>query len=197
MNVHFTGTLTKQDYVDIITLATSPLKNARRGERAKWIPSILLLIIAVVVGAGTLWYGFSRGDSLILLTAVGPLLMVVLILSSLRRGRRLPPAAQADAMWRNEANRNYRLEGTVTDEGIAMKTEAGESLIRWEGFLGYGEYKGIIVLVQQAKTFLSIPKRFFEKEEDWARFRIIVGEKLTEMYRVDESRDGRIAAGVQ
>ncbi len=192
MRLHFGGTLTKQDYVDIITLATSPLKNARRGEMARWIPSIFLLIVAVVVGIGTLWYGFTRGDSIILLTAIGPFLMVVLILSSLRRGRRLAPAAQAEMMWRNEANRNFRLEGTVTDEGIAMKTEAGESLIKWEGFLGYGEYKDIVVLVQQAKTFLSLPKRFFEKQEDWARFRIIVGEKLTEMYRVDESTDGRL-----
>ncbi len=186
MNLHFRGTLTKDEYVDIITLLSSPLKNAQPGAKAKWIPSILLLIIAVIVGAGTIWYGVSKGDSVIMLTALGPILMVFLILASLRGRKRISPAAQAEAMWRNEANRRLVIEGTITDEGIAMKTAAGESLIRWEGFAGYGEYKDIVVLIQQVKTSLSISKRFFEKEEDWTAFRDIASARLSVTHRVEE-----------
>ncbi len=194
MNLHFRGTLRKEEYVDIITLISNPVKNIQPGARAKWIPSIFLLIIAVIVGAGTLWYGISKGDSLILLTAVGPILMVVLILSSMRGRKRISPAAQAEVIWRNEANRKLVIEGTVMDEGIAMKSSAGETLIRWEGFVGYGEYNDIVVLVQQTKAFVSIPKRFFEKQEDWATFRNAVGEKLSMTHRVDGSGDGRLPA---
>ncbi len=185
MDLHFKGTLTKLEYVDIISLISSPAKNAQPGARTKWIPSIVLLIIAVIVGVGTLWYGVSKGDSLILLTAVGPILMVALISSSLRGRKQISPAARADIFWRNEANRKLVIQGTVKDEGVAMKTSAGESLMRWEGFVGYGEYKDIVVLLQQNKTFLSIPKRFFEKKEDWTVFRKAVADRLSVTHRVD------------
>lgn len=193
MNLHFRGTLTKEEYVDIITLISSPVKNAQPGARAKWIPSILLLIMAVIVGVGSLWYGVSKGDSLIMVTAVGPILMALLILTSLRGRKRISPAAQADIFWRNEANRKLVIEGTVKDEGIAMKTSAGESLMRWEAFVGYGEYKDIGVLLQPNKTFLSIPERFFEKKEDWTKFQNTVGDRLSVTHRVDNHATGAVS----
>ncbi len=194
MNLHFKGTITKQEYVDIITLISNPVKSAPRGTIAQWIPSIILMIAGAVVGIGTLAYGATIRNALIIAMAMVPIVFAVLILSSMRPRKRISPTAQAEVFWRNEANRKLVIEGTVTDEGILMKTSAGESLMRWEGFAGYGEYNDIVVLIQPTRTFLSIPKRFFEKPEDWATFRNAVGDKLNMTHRVDGSGDGHLPA---
>lgn len=188
MNIHFKGTLTKDEYVDFFTLINSQTKeNPYQGPIGNRLSLVLLLLMSVFMALILSSYGIWRQDLVSLVMILAPALLVSLIILKLRGGGRLSPAAQAEWIWKNEANRTLALEGDITDEGILMKAPAGEFLTRWNSIIGYGEYRNMLVLAPYNDAYLSFPKRFFERERDWDEFRSMVAQRMGVMYQVTES----------
>ncbi len=187
MNIHFQGTLTRAEYVDIFTLINSRTKeNPYPEPRVNRLPLILLLVMAAFMAVTLFSYGMWRQDLGSFVMIVAPALLVFLIILNLRGAGRLSPAVQAERIWRNEANLTRVLQGDITDEGILMKWPTGETLTRWNSLFGYGEYKDILVLAPYNDDFLVFPQRFFEREADWDEFRNRVVKRMGVMYRVLE-----------
>jgi hypothetical protein len=152
------------------------------------------MLMGVVMAALFFISGIRRQDSVSLVMALAPALLVFLIILRLRRVGRLYPATQAEWIewiWKNEAPHTRALEGDITDEGILMKRPTREILTRWTSITGYGEYRNMLVLAPYNDDFLLFPKRFFEREREWDEFRNRVTESMRVMYRVIESESSQ------
>jgi hypothetical protein len=170
MEIQFEGSLTKEDYLDMVKLSSRPLNSS-------WLRIdlwLLLVSFGVVLVFGSIWLLLLKHTETGILLAVGVVLLVI--------GMKIKTAPRN--LWKqNEALRAPQ-RGTVSDDAIQFMSSFGESRFEWAAISGFGEYKETILLFQSNTMVIPFPKRFFNSKEDWDRFRQLVMEKLPVSHQV-------------
>ncbi len=159
MNIPFAGSLTKEEFKDVIKLGQRPVSK-------KSAMFIDVWLIFLVLGLGLMGIGFrmmftteNTGGG-IAIAVVGMICFVL--------GLKLRTAI--DQAWEQYRKTDIHREGSLTDESLELRTSTGHSQLLWTGFTGYGEYHNVLVLFQ-GQVGYPFPARFFQTESDWQEFR--------------------------
>lgn len=72
-----------------------------------------------------------------------------------------------------------RTEGEITETSIHSRTENGEGIMHWNGFLGYRDGGEVIVLIyKEGPSYVYFARTKFASDDDWEAFRQLMHEKL-------------------
>ena len=177
MEIHFHGTLTKEDYLDLSKLGARPaFRKAGRYTIDMW----LLLVVA---GAAMVSVGLWQLIPILEATgAVVWLSLIVLGVLALTAGIQLRRAPLR--VWEQHESVRAHREGCITSETVKISTWHAQWKLPWADLTGYGEYRDVVALFEGPGAPIPFPKHFFEGEEDWDAFRGIVAEKLAVSHRV-------------
>jgi hypothetical protein len=166
MELQFEGALTKDEFLSVSKLVGRPLAR----EKGKLTFDLWLVLVAAgtVLVVGAIWEATQMQRTYIIWFVLGLILLII--------GRELRKVPQK--LWeQNEKFRAWR-EGEVTEDVVEIRTPFGHARFLWTDFIGYGEYKGTVVLFPDTAVGVPFPKRFFKSEAEWDSFQALVASKL-------------------
>lgn len=182
MEIPIKGILTRKDYLHAIKLSRGRLSSS--GEMGMSInPWSLFLPIGTGLIILGLWQGAGSEGGMQTFWIVIFVLGCGLVALGVNR------LAEPSRQWKQFKPLYAQREGQVTEETVRIHTLVDETHLRWEKFLGYGEYKGVIVLFSCDVHYVPFSRRLFETEADWKTFRALVARKLEMSHRVRLLRD--------
>ena len=79
----------------------------------------------------------------------------------------------ASRSWRASGGQ-FRLSGTIGDEGIVLQRSGNSIDQKWDTFVRSYLQEDLVVLVGADRTATILPRAFFADEDDWHSFRQLV-----------------------
>ncbi|MBE7383832.1 MAG: YcxB family protein [Leptolyngbya sp. SIO1E4] len=74
---------------------------------------------------------------------------------------------------------NSQISGYVHRKGLKLNSKYSKSEYSWEAFISYRELQDLLLLYVANNQAFLFPKRFFETEDDWEIFKLIVTNKIS------------------
>ena len=173
MNIKFEGSLTEEEFKNAAKLLNRPVLKKPGVNVDTWIILMIIGIGLIGVGIRLLFVEQNIGTGSLFAT-VG-----VVIFSY---GMKVHTAI--DQAWEESQKNGTRHEGTITDDYLESRSSTGNSQTFWTAFSGYGEYHGIILLIQ-GNTGHPFSARLFHRESDWQEFRKFIASKLTVTHKIE------------
>jgi len=154
MEVHFSGTLSKEDYMKAIKLHF----------KSRSIPISLGILFIVLIAFATIIDSYFRQKFapwfLLLISAC----MLHLIF------RRY----QVQKFWSQCKAIKEPLTGVASDKGIQLSNENRNINLTWDYFIKYKVSPNFVILYQADNLISVCSRSFFEKDSDWEAFVEIV-----------------------
>lgn len=174
MDIPYSGSLTKEEFKDLVTLGQRPILKKSSAFIDIWIILLVLGVSILLTGLWTMFTAENVPGSFVFI-ALG---VVVLIFSGKFR-------KAVDQAWEQYKKTDLRREGRVTDHYFEIRNSTGNAQVFWTGISGYGEYRNVLVLFQ-GQVGYPFSARFFRTETDWQEFRKFVMGKFPMSHRVPE-----------
>ncbi|MEO7838488.1 MAG: hypothetical protein ABIU06_03985 [Anaerolineales bacterium] len=173
MNIKFEGSLTKEEFKNAAKLLNRPVSKKTGLNIEAWIILMIIGFGLIAVGIRLLFVEQNIGTGSLFAT-VG-----VVIFSY---GMKVRTAI--DRAWEESQKNGARYEGTITDEHLEARSSLGNSQTFWTAFSGYGEYRGIIILIQ-GNTGHPFSSQHFQSQGDWQEFKNFIANKLQLTHKID------------
>ena len=174
MEVRFRGSLAKEDYLDAVRLASHPVQRRQSITFQLWV--LFLSFAAIFALLGVWQIANSQTISAIFFV----LAMIFAVLGF--KMRSAPPQT-----WESIKDIAAIQEGIATADALELTTSRSQARNLWSSFGGYGLYNDVLILAAQSGIFVTITRRMFTTERDWARFLELVSDKLPQEYRMSAS----------
>ncbi len=175
MNIPFAGSLTKEEFKDIVKLGQRPVSKKSTTFIEVWVIFLLLGLGIIAVGLRMLFTTENINGG-IMVMAVGAVFLIL--------GMKFQKAI--DQAWEEYKKTDLGSEGNITDEYLETRNSMSHSQVLWNGFSGYGEYRNVLVLFQ-GQVGCPFSARFFQTETDWQEFKKFVSSKLPISHKVQSS----------
>jgi len=171
VHMQVTAEFTREDLAEFsaeMWLRNPTVQKARRSAR---LALAVMLVLLLLVAAGTLWQVSSGGTNAIVLT----LAVVALLLWPFLYWRSLPGIKEAKARLLisapvEDAALYTATAYTLTDEGVACANALYHAFYTWHAVSGVLALDNYVVLALSAQRGLALPKRSFESEAEAVRF---------------------------
>jgi len=162
MTIHFSGTLTKQQFNHFQQLCMPTfLKWFLKWFHWIWLGLILIKVLSIT--------SYIRSSMLVFDILV---FLYLLLFAPKLRERQIRRAWEGNKIIQGEVS------GLADQEGIVWSHVYGELRCPWEIIYKYREEPDIVLLYTGISQAIILPRSFFHSEEDWKQFRRLVSEKL-------------------
>ncbi len=75
------------------------------------------------------------------------------------------PRLSARRQFRNNPMAQSPITLTASERGLEFQNPHAESKIAWSAYVGWGEAKGVFVILPQPRAYMAIPKRAFSEKQ--------------------------------
>jgi hypothetical protein len=174
MEIRFRGSLAKEDYLDAVRLASHPVQRRQSITFQLWV---LFLSFATIFALLGVW---QLANSQTISAIFFVLAMIFAVLGF--KMRSAPPQT-----WESIKDIAAIQEGIATADALELSTSQSQARNLWSSFGGYGLYNDVLILGAQSGIFVTITRRMFTTQRDWAQFLELVSDKLPQEYRMSAS----------
>lgn len=164
MPVSFAGTYTPADLRRALSIRRTALPNPNT--LLFWLTTVsfvLLVIVGMVLNPARLW--------------VALLFVAILVLLQMASSRLTPFLALEE--WRSATYLREAQEGTISEEGIELRTPHTFNRHEWQAYHYYVTTPDMVLLFLGSITFEFYPRSFFQSDDAWQAFTSLVEQKIS------------------